>query len=62
MKHVCVEHEGGVDMLRRSSKAVLSSGTFCNGRNALYLHFPIGKLLITCGYRALEICDGGNTF
>ena len=61
MKHVCVEHEGGVDMLRRSSKAVLSSGTFCNGRNARYLHFPIGKLLITSGYRALEICDGGST-
>ena len=61
MKHVCVEHEGGVDMLRRSSKAVLSSGTFCNGRNARYLHFPIGKLLITCGDRALEICDGGST-
>lgn len=61
MKYVCVESEGGLNMLRRSSKAVLSSGTFCNGRNALYLHFPIGKLLITCGYRALEICDGGST-
>ena len=55
MKYVCVESEGGLNMLRRSSKAVLSSGTFCNGRNALYLHFPIGKLLITCGYRALEM-------
>lgn len=54
MKHVCVEHEGGVNMLRSSSKSVLSNGTFCNGRNTLYLHFPIRKLLITCGYRALE--------
>ena len=54
MKHVCMEHEGGVNMLRSSSKSVLSTGTFCNGRNTLYLHFPIRKLLITCGYRALE--------
>lgn len=61
MKHVCVEREGGVDMLRRPSKAVLSIGTSCNGRNALYLHFPVAKLLITCGYRVLEICDGGST-
>lgn len=61
-ENVCVVGVQGVGMLRRASKASLSSRTFCNGRNALCLHFPIGKLLATCSYSALEMCDGGNTF
>lgn len=50
MKRVCVGGEGECAMRKRVSQAALSSRNFYDGGNALYLYFPTGKLLATCGY------------